>query len=133
MELLHDVWDSSQKWVVLPMVGSIRSLILHCVLGSWIHGYLPLYCFFLLFTREIIQIPMVPYFYRLYVKPNKDFHLPLLSCMARRLRLRWLSAFAALLQVNWVLILTSILVCIFGTLSTIMYMRRDIDLFSKSR
>ena len=102
-------------------------------LGSWIHGYLPLYCFFLLFTREIIQIPMVPYFYRLY-KTQQRFPPSSSVVYGKAATVTLVVAIsAALLEVNWVLILTSILVCIFGTLSTIMYMRRDIDLFSKFR
>jgi cardiolipin synthase (CMP-forming) len=102
-------------------------------LGSWLYGYLPLYCVFLLFTREIIQIPMVPYFYRLYSTQQRFPPSSSVVYGKAATVILVVAISAALLQVFWVLILTSVLVCILGTMSSITYMLRDVDLFSKYR
>ena len=102
-------------------------------IGSMLYDYLPEYCFFMLFTREMIQIPMVPYFYTLYKKQERFPPSSSVVYGKAATVILVVAISAALLQVQWVVILTSIIVCILGTMSSIIYMIRDVDLFSKYR
>jgi cardiolipin synthase (CMP-forming) len=100
------------------------------VIGVIAHGLMPIKLIFFLFLREIIQMITVPLFFYRYKKegvfPPSSSH-PIGKAATVILVV---AVTAALVQVEWVMLLCTAIVALMGTVAALLYLVRDLDVFS---
>lgn len=93
-------------------------------------GYLPWWLGFLLFSREWIQIPLVPYYVarymRGYVPKNKPFWAGKVASVSLVIALS-----AGIWQEPIILLVSSLLTSILGLWTSLIYFQREFELFLK--
>ena len=100
------------------------------VIGVILYQLMSLELLLLIFLRELIQLPTVPFFFYHYWKngvfPPSSSH-PIGKAATVILVV---AVTAAVVQVHWVMILCSALVGVMGGTAAVIYLIRDLELFS---
>ena len=96
-----------------------------------VFDWMPWWLALLLFTREWVQIPMVPYYVRRYVQGRIPPNRPLLAGKIASVLLV-VAMVASLLRWHGTMFGASFFVAILGAYSGIYYLLREFELFSRS-
>ena len=93
-------------------------------------GYLPWWCGYLIFSREWIQIPLVPYYVTRYMRGNIPKNRPFWAGKVASISLV-VALTAGILELYFLVLLCSILTSILGLWTALIYFQREFELFYK--